>query len=117
MNLRDESIEALLRMALTGGDDELDSTARAAMESVADDLLMVENATKADDAPDYDYTGIIARIAMRAEIAAELCRRELDAAKKRPSVIVQRPTLDDYGKALLPCNALPDGRKGERWES
>ncbi|HMI85113.1 MAG TPA: hypothetical protein VK550_13520 [Polyangiaceae bacterium] len=82
MNLTDHSTETLLRMALTGGDDELDSAAALAMKCVAEDLLMVENATKADDAIDYDYAPVIHRIAMRAELAAELARRELAAAKE-----------------------------------
>jgi hypothetical protein len=82
MNLRDENTEALLRMALTGGDDELDSTAALAMQSVAEDLLMVENATSHEDAADYDYGAIVHRIAIRAEIAAELARRELAGAKE-----------------------------------
>ena len=88
MNLRDKTTEQLLCYALTGGDDRGASVASEAMESVADDLLMVENATKAKDASDYDYTAIIMRIAVRAEIAAELAHREHEAAKREKAVLL-----------------------------
>jgi hypothetical protein len=82
LNLSDHTTKDLLRMALTGADDELDDIAPLAMKAVAEELDVVYEALKAEGAADFDFTKVINGIAIRAEVAAELARRELAAAKQ-----------------------------------